>query len=121
MAYTYTWPTALPQSPQKGYSETGGVLAMRTPMDAGPAKLRRRGQKPQMLNVTFLMTSAQVVVFEDFVKNTIKGVARFGFAHPRTGSIAEVRIIPEGEGNLYNMSYTAPGYYTLQFQLEVLP
>ena len=36
MAYTYTWPNTLPQSPQKGFTESIGALVIRTPMDAGP-------------------------------------------------------------------------------------
>lgn len=121
MAYTYVWPTDLPQSPQKGYSETGGVLVVRTPQDKGPAKLRKLGSKPQVLTLSFLMTSAQVVSLENFVKITIKGTARFGFKHPRTAVISEVRIIPQGEGDYYTLTYSAPGYYTVQLTLEVLP
>lgn len=121
MAYTYVWPTALPQVPQKGYTESGGVLVVRTPQDKGPAKLRKLGSKPQTLNVTFLMTSGQVSSLENFVKNQISGVARFGFPHPRTNSVVEVRAVPQGEGDYYNISYVAPGYYTVQLTLEVLP
>ena len=121
MAYTYVWPTSLPQVPQKGYNETGGVLIKRTPQDMGPAKLRKRGLKPQVLNLSFLMTEAQVLTLETFVKTTINGTARFGFTHPRTRSIVEVRIVPQGDGEHYNLTYTAPGYYTVTTQFEVLP
>ena len=121
MAYAYIWPPSLPQVPQKGFTETGGALIMRTQMDAGVAKQRRRGLSPAQLNVSFILTTAQVDTLEDFVNNTIKGVARFGFTHPRTKAIEEVRIIPQGEGTLYNLAYLAPGYWTLTLQLEVLP
>jgi hypothetical protein len=121
MAYSYVWPPSLPQVPQKGYSETGGVLMVRTPQDSGPAKMRYRGQKPQMLNVSFLMTTAQVSALDTFVKSTIRGTARFGFTHPRTGVVVEVRIVPQGEGEYYNMTYQAPGYYLVTTQFEVLP
>lgn len=121
MAYAYIWPASLPQVPQKGFTETGGALIMRTQMDAGIAKQRRRGLSPSQLNTTFILTTAQVSTFETFVANTIKGIARFGFTHPRTKSIVEVRIMPQGEGTLYNLTYLAPGYWTLALQLEVLP
>lgn len=121
MAYAYVWPLSLPQVPQKGFTETGGALILRTQMDAGIAKQRRRGLSPAQLNTTFIITSAQVATLEDFVNNTIKGVARFGFPHPRTNNIVEVRMIPQGEGTLYNLAYLAPGYWTLSLQLEVLP
>jgi hypothetical protein len=121
MAYTYVWPGSLPQSPQKGYSETGGVLVIRTPQDSGPAKLRYRGQRPQTLNVQFIMTTDQVTILENFIKNTIKGTARFGFTHPRTGVVVETRIVPQGEGQYYTLTYLAPGFYSVDTQFEVLP
>lgn len=123
MAYSYLWPPALPQVPQKGYTETGGANILSTSMDAGPAKRRYRGKKAQVLNVSFLMTTSELAVLETFVlgPSAIRGVTRFGFPHPRTGAVVEVRILPEGEGNLFNTSYTAPGYFTVTLTLEVLP
>lgn len=121
MAYAYVWPSTLPQTPQKGFSETGGVLILRTPMDAGPAKMRRRGPKPRTLNLSFLMTTEQVSILENFINNTIRGTARFGFTNPRTYAIEEVRIVPQSEGALYTSTYTAPGYWTVTMQFEVLP
>jgi hypothetical protein len=121
MAYSYTWPPTLPQVPQKGFTETGGVLVVRTSQDKGPAKLRNLGQKPQVLNVQFLMTSAQVSTLESFVKLDIKGVARFGFNRPRTNTVVETRIVPQGDGEYYTISYMAPGYWNIQMTLEVLP
>jgi len=121
MAYTYIWPASLPQSPQKGFAETGGVLVLRTPMDAGPAKQRRRGQRPQGLQVTFIMTTAQTVTLEAFVRDTIQGTARFGFTHPRLNIVVETRIVPESEGQMYSFTYLAPGYWTVSLELEILP
>jgi hypothetical protein len=121
MAYSYVWPVSLPQSPQKGFVETGGVLILRTPMDSGPAKQRRRGQRPQGLQVTFIMTTAQTQTLETFVRNTIQGTARFGFTHPRLNTIVETRIVPQADSQLYSLTYLAPGYWTVSLQLEILP
>lgn len=120
MAYSYIWPTSLPQSPQKGFAETGGVLVLRTPMDAGPAKQRRRGARPQGLQVTFIMTTAQTQTLETFVKTTLQGTARFGFTHPRLNTVVETRIVPQGDGQLYTFTYLAPDYWTVSLQLEIL-
>jgi hypothetical protein len=116
-----TWPTTLPQVPQRGYTEVLGTNILRTNMDAGPAKMRFRGKRPDMLSVQFLMTTAQVSTLENFVQNTIFGVRRFNFTHPRKASSVEVRIVPQQDGALFNISYTAPGYYTVSLQFEVLP
>jgi len=121
MAYSYTWPPTLPQVPQKGYTEDKGFILIKTPMDAGPAKVRKRGKRPNVLNVSFLMTSTDITTLEYFVEYTILGTARFAFPHPRTGTLTEVRIMPQGEGVMYNISYLAPGYYTVSLQLEVMP
>jgi hypothetical protein len=121
MAYSYIWPASLPQNPEKGFSETGGVLVLRTPTDQGPAKMRYRGAKAQMLTLSFLMTTAQVTTLETFVKSTIKGTARFGFPHPRLASTVETRMVPQSGGDYYTLTYRAPGYWTVALQLEVLP
>ena len=121
MAYAYIWPPSLPQSPQKGFTETGGVLILRTPMDAGPAKQRRRGEKPQVLQVSYVMTTEQTQVLEEFVKTTLQGTARFGLNHPRLNTTVEVRIVPQSSGELYTFSYIAPGYWNVGLQLEILP
>lgn len=106
--------------PQKGYSESIGANILRTPMDSGPGKLRFRGSMPQKLTVQFLMDTSQVTIFENFVLNTLKGVLRFQFPHPRTGSTVEVRILGQGQ-DLYTLTYVAPGYYNVGMQLEILP
>ena len=120
MAYSIVWPSSLPENPQKGFSETGGALILRTQTDMGPAKMRYRGQSPQVLSISFIMTSAQVTTLEDFIKGTLKGIKRFGFKHPRTYIMSEVRMIPQSKGDLYTLAYTAPGYWNVTLQLEIL-
>jgi len=121
MAVSYIWPVSLPQKPNTNYSESGGVLVVRSPMDSGPAKERKRGNRPQTLSLNFDMTDAQVVTLETFVKSTINGVARFGFTHPRTNASIEVRLIPSGDGQLYDIKYLSPGYWSVSLNMEVLP
>lgn len=121
MAYTYSWPSTLPQVPQKGFTESVGVNIIRTPTDAGPAKMRRRGKRPNTLNLSFIMTTSQTTILESFVGNTIKGTARFGFTHPRTAQIVETRIVPTQDGQLYTYTYLAPGYWTVALTFEILP
>jgi hypothetical protein len=94
---------------------------LRTPMDAGPAKQRYRGKKPSTMQLSFIMTSSQVEILENFVTNIIQGTARFGFTHPRTQAVVEVRILGQQEGMMYTATYLAPGYWTITMQLEILP
>lgn len=121
MAASYTWPTTLPQKVQRGYTETVGMNILRTAMDAGPAKMRRRSIRPDQLNVSFTMTTAQVTTLDTFLTTSIKGTARFYFPHPRKETTVEVRIVPTQDGALYNLTNIGPGFWTVALQLEVLP
>ena len=107
--------------PNTDFTETGGINILRSPTDAGPAKQRRRSAKPQTLSMSYTMTPDQVVIFEDFVKNTLKGVSRFGWTHPRLGTVVEVRLIPQSGGDLYSISYVSPVRYIVSLQMEILP
>jgi hypothetical protein len=124
------WPTSLPQVPQKGFSESVGITVIRSATDAGPAKQRRRASRPNVLNVNFLLTTAQTQKLEDFIKNLptntttpgIAGVNRFSFPHPRIlGTTIEVRIIPGSDGEFFNCQYVAPGFWSTSLKLEVMP
>jgi hypothetical protein len=90
-------------------------------MDSGPAKQRRRGQRPENLQVTFHLSTEQVNTLDIFLKDTLKGTARFGFPHPRLESVVEVRVIPQSDGVLYSTAYIMPELWSVSFQLEVLP
>ena len=96
-------------------------MILQTPMDAGPAKMRRRGAKPATLNVGFFMTTDQVETLETFVTSTLRGTKRFEFPHPRLGTNVEVRIVPGQDGQLYQTAYSTPGEFTVDMKLEVLP
>jgi hypothetical protein len=121
MAVSYVWPGTLPQNVAQNYAETGGALILRTPMDAGPAKLRRRGMRPQTLQVSLDMTTAQVAIMETFILDTLRGTSRFGFPHPRLQSEAEVRLVPSSDGQLYGITYKSPNCWTVALALEILP
>jgi hypothetical protein len=117
------WPTAngFPQSPQKGFSESIGVNVVRSPMDAGPAKQRRRSRRPSTMDVSFIMTTQHTETLEAFINNDLQGVNRFQFTHPRLYTTIDVRIVPQGEGEFFKLQYLAPGYYQTSLKLEVLP
>lgn len=118
-----SWPTAnnFPQSPQKGFSESIGLNIVRSPMDAGPAKQRRRSQRPSTMDVSFILTTAQTQTLESFVFNDLEGIKRFNFLHPRLYTTVEVRIVPQSEGELFKLQYLAPGYSQASLKFEVLP
>jgi len=116
------WPATLPQVPQKGFQETIGINILRTQTDGGPAKQRVRASRPNSMQLSFIMTTAQTQILDDFVKNTIMGTARFTFPHPRLlGTNIDVRIVPGGSGEFFTVQYLAPGYWTTSLNMEIMP
>jgi len=90
------WPSSLPQRPTVGgYQERFAETVLRTAMDAGAAKLRRRfTAAPRQIEVTFRMTAAQVAVLRSFYEETTAGGALpFDWVHPREGTAAEFRFV----------------------------
>lgn len=118
--YNFVWPISLPQNVQQGYSEDRGLNIIRTSMDAGPAKQRKIGASPDVLNVSFIMTDAQLATLETFVFTTINGISRFGFPHPRTHNVVEVRIVPQSN-KLYSLSNVTVNTWNVGMTLEILP
>jgi hypothetical protein len=115
------WDSTLPQVPQKGFTESIGMNIIRSNTDSGPAKQRRIGSRPNTMDLTFIMTTAQTTTLENFIKNTLKGVKRFSFTHPRTAATVEVRIIASTDGEFFRLQYLAPGYWQTSLKFEVLP
>lgn len=90
-----TWPETLPQKfLVRGYAEEPPNNVLRTPMDQGPAKARRRSTDA-VWRYTGLMklTGAQLSTWLTFYYDMIKEVGVFDFPHPRTGSTIEVRVV----------------------------
>lgn len=122
MTASYTWPITLPQTPLAGsFSESVGFNYIRSPMDAGPAKIRKRSNQASPMSMAFIMNNTQLGYLKTFVETTISGVARFYFDHPRTGETMEVRIVPSSDGALYSIVQSAPDYYTVSISMERLP
>ena len=113
-----TWPAAFYGYIVKGsYTETPPQNVLRTQMDAGPAKLRRRSTAAvRSISFTLFLTKASVATFDTFYVTTIQsGSIKFDMYHPRTHVQGEYRFVnqpmytPKDEG------------YTVQIGLELLP
>lgn len=117
----YVWPVTLPQVVNRNMGGDGGVRVLRSPMDRGMPKTRYIGERAELLNVKFHMSTAQLAILKDFILNTLKGVARFDFEHPVTGAVVEVCIVPaDGDGQMY--TYEHHGFeqwiVTMKFQVQ---
>lgn len=118
-----TWPADLPQKPLiDGYSESPQSQVLRSSMDAGPPKTRRRfTAATRAIPVNFTLSNAQLATFESFFEADIQGGSLpFDMPHPRTGATVSMlvagdppyQLTPVGSGN---------EYWRLSMKLEVQP
>lgn len=93
MAVTY--PSSLPTNFQtQGYKETGADNQLRSNMDVGPAKVRRRTTTQVRTIVgSFFLTPAQYATFKTFYEtDTAYGTLPFDFTDPH-GNANEYRFV----------------------------
>ncbi|TAL39632.1 MAG: hypothetical protein EPN97_02085 [Alphaproteobacteria bacterium] len=113
------WPLTLPASPLvDGFRETPPDTVLRSAMDQGPAKLRRRTTAGTgALSMTYLLTRVQVDTLMDFFNDTLAGGAlSFDFTHPVGGAALSCRF--------RQMPAYAPvnsEYFRAAIELEVMP
>lgn len=105
-----TWPAGLPQTPLQQYEEEPPKNLIRTEMDAGPAKVRKRFTAGvRVYRVTYLLDGADITTLDNFfITDTEFGALSFNFPHPRTGTTISVRFVRSprysGSGALFGVS-----------------
>jgi len=113
------WPATLPQSSLSGsYGEKPPNTLLRTNMDAGPAKVRRRYTAGvRQYNVKLILHKTQVETLDVFYVTTTNGGAdQWTWVNPRTKSAANFRFVSEP-----TYAHKSGDYYTVQLKLEQLP
>jgi hypothetical protein len=112
-----SWPS-LPAPLANGVQESFADNLHRTPMDIGPAKVRRRTTaNPRPLSFNMLLSKAQLSTLETFYNSTVSGGAlAFDMTHPRTGATVSCRFLqPPAFSSVNGL------YFTVSVSLEVLP
>ena len=113
------WPETLPQSPlAAGFSEQVPNTLIRTEMDAGPAKVRRRFTAGvRKLGMSMLLTKAQIAILDTFVVTTTNGGAdQWTWENPRTKVTTSFRFV-----NLPTYKTHGGDDWTANFQVDILP
>ena len=91
-----TWPASLPQeSLVEGFSEQAPNTLIRSQMEAGPAKVRRRFTSgPRNFDCQLYLSPAQVDALDAFYVSTLAGGAlSFDWKHPRTQAAVTFRFV----------------------------
>lgn len=115
-----TWPATLPTFSEilsDSYSEIFPNNVIRTEMELGPAKLRKRGTAaPQVVAGNFFMTSTQVGILRTFYEDTISyGATEFDTIHPRTSAVISAQFM--GQPQIARMG----DGWSVNVVIEVLP
>lgn len=112
------WPASLPQTPLLGATAALPDLLVRSQMEVGPAKVRRRqtaAAVPQ--DVPIQLTDAQRTTLEGFFVTTLNGGAEvFDYVDITTGLTASFRFRSPPV-----LRVLAPGWWTAVLPLEVMP
>jgi hypothetical protein len=112
------WPGNLPYIEIAGYASGMEDLLLRSPMEVGPDKVRRRntaGVRPVNGNLT--VDSAELETLRSFYKDsTLSGAIRFAWTEPETGNPVEMRFTSPP-----NWTPLGAGIYKVSLRLEILP
>lgn len=111
-----TWPSTLKVT-RSGFKETPAKNMIRSDMDTGPAKVRRRSTaNVRPATVMLFLTDDQLQTLDDFfVNDCASGALSFDFINPRTNSTVQARFVEEPE---YPQ---ADAYWNVSLSLEFLP
>lgn len=113
-----TWPVLLPAPALNSLSEAPPNNVIRSSMDKGVAKTRRRTTaSTRPISFGLVLTPAEIIILDSFyTDDTFSGSEEFTYIHPRTGTTCTARFLEppswqEREGVCYGAN----------IQLEILP
>lgn len=116
-----SWPSDVPQKPLvDGYQENEENNVIRTQMDQGPDKVRRRTtDNVQNYQMVFRMDDTEKSNWQDWYENTVKhGSLKFDFDDPTDGNTYEWRLVIPPEPQ---WSSQGGNIFDLRIQMEKLP
>jgi hypothetical protein len=112
------WPNTLPAPLLDSFSESPPDNILRTSMDKGPDKVRRRTTADvRPVAFSLMLTKAELQTLDDFyVVTTFSGSVEFDFEHPRTLATVSARFVePPAYSERGGVAYLA------SVSLEILP
>ena len=113
-----TLPSGLPDELlQSGYSQSSPDTALKTEMEVGPAKIRRRSTaQVYPVKGTLKLTESELGTLRTFYETTLLGgTLRFSHKDPVTLAAKEFRFTSPPGWTMSN------GFYVVQLEFEVLP
>jgi hypothetical protein len=113
-----TWPTTLP-SPTSGFSIAPVDQTIRTDMEVGSARVRRRtSARNDMMTTTWLMTNDQVAIFRTWFTTTINGGVTWFTVSLPVGSTVYSSVNARFKGP-YTIDHVGGIYWKINGTLEI--
>jgi len=114
-----TWPVTLPTQPNGDFSETPPDLLLRSEMDAGPDKVRKRYTAGvREFEVEYKFLPEQMDIWEAFYEDDLDdGANSFTWPHPRKAS-TNITVRLKG---VPTYKHLGGGVYRMNMTMEQLP
>ena len=101
------------------YSDTLPDNVIKTQMDAGPPKRRRKTTANiRVMSGSMVMTTDQWDDLVDFFQNTVKEAAPFNLPEPGNDAIGTITVVFSAPPS---RQYFSPGRWTVSLKFEVQP
>lgn len=119
------WPATLPLYPlTRGYEETSPTLTIRTQMETGPPKVRKRFTSGiTQIKCLFILIGSQTQQLDQFYTGPAAGGAEpYEWVHPRTRQTINVRFLsPPMYRSVEALQPFQHWYWEAEISVEVLP
>lgn len=119
-----SFPPSLSRAPLvSSLTETPGKATIRSEMDQGEAKVRRRFTGDiREFPVDLQLTRTQLAIFDEFYLVTTKaGSLSFEWRHPRTGATADFRFLERPQYRPLASRGDGSEWWLVSFPMEMLP
>lgn len=119
-----TWPASLPQALHIGATEQRQKAFIRSEMETGPHKQRRRfTAASRFIRGSLLLTKAQRATFDTFYETTLgEGADEFDWVDPNDNSTTvSMRFTAVPQKQAVNGGATGVSLWRLGLELEILP
>jgi len=118
------WPVGLPQAPRVArYNQVDQSRVVRTAMDVGPAKVRRRATAAiETCEIELRLTRSQVATLKAFFRDTVHaGAVPFEWVHHETGNAIDYRFTEPPRFAPSAPRQDGTEFWTASFPLEAMP
>lgn len=121
---TRSWPSDLPDEQFEDLNYNPGSGRIRTSMDQGPAKQRKRFTAvPKFIQLDMYLDGDQLQSFETWFEDTLDhGVLDFDWEHPVDDTTVEMRFVENPKWSLEKGAEDPSNrLWKATFKLEILP